>query len=244
MSDIPADIAELKSRAKVAYDQMERVWPPGDPWSEYTERSINAFVRRMVPAGAARILNAGCGGNDYGLARSAITANMDISLRQCRTLPRAVLGDIESIPFPDDFFDVTICVGAVINYVRADIAIGELVRVTRPCGLTLLDFESSFSAEIMVSNYWAKRTSVIERMYVDHMDKQHLYSLAHIRALFERNKSHFLESSGYHTATALWERVFKKALIPGAAFAADPFTSRMPGFRALASSILVACRKA
>jgi len=85
---------------------------------------------------------------------------------------------------------------------------------------------------------------VIERMYVDHMDKQHLYSLAHIRALFERNNSHFLESSGYHTATALWERVFKKALIPRAAFAADPFTSRMPGFRALASSILVACRKA
>jgi len=31
MSDIPANIADLKSRAKVAYDQMERVWPPGDP---------------------------------------------------------------------------------------------------------------------------------------------------------------------------------------------------------------------
>lgn len=244
MSGIPADIAELKSRAKVAYDQMERVWPPGDPWSEHTERSINAFVRRVVPAGPLTILNAGCGGNDYGLPRSAITANMDISLRQCRTLPRAVAGDIETIPFPDNVFDVTICVGAVINYVRAEVAIPELVRVTRPGGLTLVDFESSFSAEIMFSKHWAKRTSVIERMYVDHMDKQHLYSLGYVRALFERSNSRLLESRGYHTATALWERIFRKALIPRTAFAVDPFTSRMPGFRALASSILVACRRA
>jgi hypothetical protein len=244
MSDIPADIADLKSRAKVAYDQMERVWPPGDRWSEHTERSINAFVQRFVPAGPVTILNAGCGGNDYGLPQSAITANMDISLRQCRTLPRAVVGDIETIPFPDGVFDVTICTGAVINYVRADVAIPELVRVTKPGGLTLVDFESSFSAEIMFSKVWAKRTSVIERMYVDHMDKQHLYSLAHVRGLFEANGSRFVESRGYHTATALWERIFTKALIPRAAFAVDPFTSRLPGFRALASSILVACQKA
>jgi hypothetical protein len=80
-------------------------------------------------------------------------------------------------------------------------------------------------------------------MYVDHMDKQHLYSLAHVRALFEASNSHLLESRGYHTATALWERIFAKALIPRAAFAVDPFTSRLPGFRALASSILVACQK-
>lgn len=244
MSDIPADIADLKSRARVAYDQMEHVWPPGDPWSEHTERSINAFVRRFVRPGALAILNAGCGGNDYGLPRGAITANMDISLRQCRPLPRAVVGDIESIPFPNNAFDVTICTGAVINYVRPEVAIPELVRVTRPGGLTLVDFESSFSAEIMFSKYWAKRTSVIERMYVDHMDKQHLYSLGYVRSLFERCNSRFLESRGYHTATALWERIFTKALIPRAAFAIDPFTSRMPVLRMLASSILIACRKA
>ncbi len=244
MSDIPADIAELKSRAKVSYDQMEHVWPPGDPWSEHTKANIDAFVRRVVPAGNLTIFNAGCGGNDYGLPPSAITANMDISFRQCRTLPRALVGDVETIPFPDNAFDVTICVGAVINYVRAEVAIPELIRVTRPGGLTLVDFESSFSAEIMFSRNWAKPTSVIERLYIDHMDKTHLYSLAHVRALFERSDSRLIESQGYHTATALWERVFRKALIPRAAFAIDPFTSRVPGFRALASSILVACRKA
>jgi SAM-dependent methyltransferase len=223
---------------------MEAPWPAGDPWSEYTKHNINTFVQGVVPAGATRILNAGCGGNDYGLPPGRIVANMDISVRQCAALPHPVVGDIEHIPFADDFFDVTICVGAVINYVRAEVAIPELVRVTKPGGLTLVDFESSFSAEIMFSKPWAKRTSVIERMYIDHMDKTHLYSLAHVRALFERAGSRFVTSRNYHTATALWERLFKKALIPRAAFAIDPYTSRMPGVRALSSSILVACRKA
>ena len=177
MSDIPADIAELKTRAKTAYDQMEAVWPVDDPWSAYTKRNINAFVQRVVPSGALRILNAGCGGNDYGLPPGMIAANMDISMRQCRPLPHPVVGDVEHIPFPDNSFDVTICVGAVINYVRAEVAIPELVRVTKPGGLTLVDFESSFSAEIMFSKPWAKRKSVIERLYIDHMDKTHLYSL-------------------------------------------------------------------
>jgi SAM-dependent methyltransferase len=244
MSDIPADIAELKSRARSAYYQMEDVWPVGDPWSEHTERNINAFVQRFVPAGARRVLNAGCGGNDYGLPPGTIAANMDISMRQCRPLPRPVVGDVEHIPFADNFFDVTICVGAVINYVRPEVAIPELVRVTKPGGLTLVDFESSFSAEIMFSKPWAKRTSVIERLYVDHMDKQHLYSLGHVRSLFEGSNSRLIESHSYHTATALWERIFRKALIPRAAFTIDPLTSRIPGFRALGSSILVACQKA
>src|SRR5689334_18777438 len=102
MSDIPADIADLKARARSAYDQMEAPWPEGDPWSEYTKHNINTFVQGVVPAGATRILNAGCGGNDYGLPPGCIVANMDISVRQCAALPRPVVGDIEHIPFADD----------------------------------------------------------------------------------------------------------------------------------------------
>ena len=40
------------------------------------------------------------------------------------------MGDVEAIPFPDNVFDVTICTGAVINYVRAEIAIPEEVAQT------------------------------------------------------------------------------------------------------------------
>jgi SAM-dependent methyltransferase len=239
-----ADALDVKSRAKIAYELMEHPWPPGDGWSTHTKRSIGEFVREVVPAVDGLILNAGCGGNDYGLSGRATCVNLDISMRQCRTLKLPVLGDVENIPFPDDLFDVTICVGAVINYVRPDKAIPELSRVTKPGGLILVDFESSHSAEIMFSRHWRKPLTVIERMYVDHMDKTYLFSPALIRQMFEQARSTVVAMHGYHIATAMWERVFAQALIPRAAYSIDRLASRVPGLRGLASSVLFACRKA
>jgi SAM-dependent methyltransferase len=238
-----ADVLDVKSRAKVAYDQMEHPWPPGDNWSMHTKRSIGAFVRAVMPDTEAFVLNAGSGGNDYGLSRRMTCVNLDISLRQCRTLKLPVLGDVERLPFVDSQFDATICVGAVINYVHPETAIPELVRVTKPGGLILVDFESSYSAEIMFAAQWRKPLTVIERMYVDHMDKTFLYSPPYIRGLFETAQASVIAARGYHIASAMWERIFTKALIPRAAYSLDRLASRVPGVRSLASSVLFACRK-
>lgn len=239
-----AEALDVKSRAKVAYDQMEHPWPPGDNWSTHTKRSIGEFVRAVVPTRAGLLLNAGAGGNDYGLSEQMTCINLDISLRQCRTLKLPVLGDVEHMPFADGLFDVTLCVGAVINYVHPEKAIPELVRVTRPGGLILVDFESSYSAEIMFAPQWRKPLTVIERMYIDHMDKTFLYSPRHIREIFEHTGSCVIAMRGYHIASAMWERIFRKALIPRAAYSIDRLASRVPGVRSLASSVLFACRKA
>jgi len=140
---------------------MEHPWPEADIWSTHTKHSIADFVREFADDAEGLVFNAGCGGNDYGLADRLPCFNLDISLRQCRTLPRAVVGDVEHIPFPADIFDITMCVGAVINYVEPENAIPELIRVTKPGGLILVDFESSCSAEIMFSRHWRKPVSVI-----------------------------------------------------------------------------------
>ena len=238
-----AEALDVKSRAKVAYDQMEHPWPAGDNWSMHTKRSIGEFIRAVMPDTEAFVLNAGSGGNDYGLSGRMTCVNLDISLRQCRTLKLPVLGDVEQLPFADDRFDATICVGAVINYVHPEKAIPELVRVTKPGGLILVDFESSYSAEIMFAPQWRKPLTVIERMYVDHMDKTYLFSPAYIRGLFEQARSTVTAARGYHIASAMWERLFREALIPRAAYSFDRLASRVPGIRALASSVLFACRK-
>jgi SAM-dependent methyltransferase len=239
-----SDAVDVKSRAKVAYELMAHPWPADDIWSTYTKNSIGAFVREVVPSAAGRVLNAGCGNNDYGISAGADCVNLDISVRQCLGLPKAVVGDVERVPFPDAHFDVTLCVGAVLNYVQPQQAIPELVRVTKPGGLVVVDFESSYSAEIMFTKPWAKQTSVIERLYIDHMDKTFLYSPGHIRDIFERSRSTVVRVRGYHIATAMWERVFTKALIPRAAYSVDRLASRVPGVRALASSVLLAYRTA
>jgi SAM-dependent methyltransferase len=235
---------DVKARAKVAYELMEHPWPPGDNWSSHTKRSIAEFVREIVPDTSGLILNAGCGGNDYGLSGGATCVNLDISMRQCRTLKLPVLGDIEQIPFADNLFDVAVCVGAVINYVDPQKAIPELARVTKPGGLILVDFESSYSAEIMFSRHWRRPLTVIERMYIDHIDKTYLFSPDYIRALLEQRRNAVVATRGYHIATAMWERIFSKALIPKAAYALDKPMSRVPGVRSLASSVLFACQKA
>ena len=66
----------------------------------------------------------------------------------------------------------------------------------------------------------------------------------YIREIFEQSRSTVLATRGYHIATAMWERIFTKALIPRAAYSIDRLASRVPGVRALASSVLFACRKA
>ena len=238
-----ADALDVKSRAKVAYELMEHPWPPGDHWSAHTKRSIAQFVREVVGPVDGLILNAGSGGNDYGLSDRATCVNLDISLRQCRTMALPVLGDVEHIPFPDNMFDATVCVGAVINYVQPEKAIPELARVTKPGGLILVDFESSYSAEIMFSQHWRKPLTVIERRYVDHMDKTYLFSPDHVRAILEQSRSTVVSARSYHIATAMWERIFANALIPRAAYSIDRLASRVPGVRALGSSVLFACRK-
>ena len=103
--------------------------------------------------------------------------------------------------------------------------------MTKPGGLILVDFESSHSAEIMFSRHWRKPLTVIERMYIDHMDKTYLFSPDYIRGIFEQTRSTVIATRGYHIATAMWERIFTKALIPRAAFSIDRLASRVPGIR-------------
>jgi hypothetical protein len=58
------------------------------------------------------VLNAGCGGNDYGVPADWLCVNLDLSLRQCKNMRGAVVADIEALPFEDDTFDAVLCVGA------------------------------------------------------------------------------------------------------------------------------------
>lgn len=81
-----------------------------------------------------RLLNAGCGERDLsawlaGLGVEDVT-NYDIA----SSLPSAVIGPLEALPFDDVSFDTILC-NAVLEHVeRADAAVGELARVLRPGG--------------------------------------------------------------------------------------------------------------
>jgi ubiquinone/menaquinone biosynthesis C-methylase UbiE len=57
---------------------------------------------------------------------------------------RPAVGDLESLPFPDASFDVTLVAGA-LEYTEAEVAVGEISRVTRPGGLVIVSMLNPLS---------------------------------------------------------------------------------------------------
>src|SRR4051794_21045024 len=118
---------DVKNRAIRAYDATETIWPETDSWSVHTKEFITEALKKAIPKTTNLIFNAGCGGNDYGISEESHCINMDISYRQAQSVSRAIVGDVERLPFRDQVFDLVLCVGAVINYCEPYEAIPEMV---------------------------------------------------------------------------------------------------------------------
>jgi Methyltransferase domain len=234
---------ELKERARKAYDSLEEIWPATDPWSAHTESSIQSVINEFVDPSCRVILNAGCGNNEYGLSDRMGCINLDISLRQCIKVNCAVVADVEAIPFVSNYFDATICVGAVLNYAEPYAALPELARVTKRRGMIIVDVETTNTAELFLSRDWAKRVSVVERNYAGRLDKTFLFSVAHIARLLEQCGVELVTIRRYHLTTALWLRLFPKSRTPARIISIDRLASRIPGLRYLSSNAIFVCQK-
>jgi SAM-dependent methyltransferase len=108
-------------------------------------RMLEGYVRP-----GDRVLDAGAGPGRFTLELLRLGAHvtaLDISPGQLELLRarvpdvEATLGDITDLSrFPDDAFDVAVCFGGPLSYVldRAERAVAELARVTRPGGHVLV----------------------------------------------------------------------------------------------------------
>jgi SAM-dependent methyltransferase len=240
-----SDSTDVKHRARGVYQGIKDVWPATDPWSVHTEKYLGEFVQDTIQIQSSdlRVLNAGSGNNDYGLSAQNWCVNADWSVQLCRNLNRAVVGDVETLPFHSNIFDVTLCVGAVLNYTEPYVAIPELFRVTRAGGLVIIDFQTSSTAELLFTSVWGKRVSVVEREYANRIDKTYLFSLNHIVNLVNAANGTVIDISRYHTTAALWRRAFPNAELPAAIVRADRVISRLPCVSRLASNAIFVCRK-
>ena len=132
-------------------DYGEREWTrfedgrtPGPSLTTHV-RMLEGYVRP-----GDRVLDAGAGPGRFTLEMLRLGAHvtaLDISPGQLELLRarvpdvETVLGDVTDLSrFEDDTFDVTVCFGGPLSYVldRADQAVAELARVTRPSGHLLV----------------------------------------------------------------------------------------------------------
>ena len=97
-------------------------------------QSLERELAPVAPYFHGRVLNAGCGERDLAPWLAALGVADVTSYDIASTLPGAVIGPLESLPFEDASFDTILC-NAVLEHVEhVDRVVAELARVLRPGG--------------------------------------------------------------------------------------------------------------
>jgi len=176
-----------------------------DEWPERYEQWFTTNIGKLVkqveqeliidlldPKQGEVILDAGCGTGIFTidfLVKGVNIVGLDISgpmLDIARKRGRdyafsGVLGDLEHLPFKDNFFDKTVSITALEFVADAKNAINELFRVTRPGGLVVVATLNSLSP-------WATR-----RKMKTENDHEHV-----LRNAFFRSPSEVLASCPFN----------------------------------------------
>jgi len=171
------------------YSTIENVWPDNDKWHIYTHNTIDQYVRENVmkihtKKHNPKILNAGSGGNTYDIPYEMY--HMDITENKICRFKHNVTGSIENMPYKNNFFDICICVGTVINYCDAKKSLSELTRVLKPGGTLILEFENGDNPEFRKYHYDAGKKFVVSE-YFGKAHSYWSYSDAYIFSLLENN---------------------------------------------------------
>ena len=141
---------EFKGRAEHSAEYF------GDARDHWWNRDFLELMARRFRLDAVReALDVGCGVGHWGLALAPVlpagarVTGVDrepawVEQATARALEHGLaercsylLGDAERLPFPDGSFDLTTCQTLLIHLRDPSVALGEMIRVTRPGGLVL-----------------------------------------------------------------------------------------------------------
>jgi len=170
------------------------VWNHFDRWHRVTRQRIGKALHRLLGSATEtlRMVNVGSGGESYALSADH-QFHVDLVIER---LPqrRSMMADIRSLPIVTATADVVVCVGSVINHVDVTLAIAELIRIMRPGGRIILEFDStdglnhSFSAaaandSATLKTFYNRRTVTIteySRRYVEQLLEAGGVSVDHV----------------------------------------------------------------
>ncbi len=122
----------------------DRMW-----YFQALNRRIAHWLRRSLPPGPSRLLDAGCGTG--GLIRALRAAHPDWRLTGLDFMPLAcelarertggeiVQGSITELPFADAAFDAVVSADVVCQVDDATLALREFARCVRPAGVVLVN---------------------------------------------------------------------------------------------------------
>lgn len=223
------------------YEAVPSVWPDDDMWHTYSRKQIEKYIRKYKFQKDGYILNAGSGGNDYGI--NFRMHHVDIARNKIDHLPNATVASVESLPFKNDTFTDIICVGSVLNYCDAISATTELSRVLKKSGRLILEFESSWGFEHLNSPVYKKDAEIALLNYCGQVQSQWLYSYNYISKILKGSNFKIVDVYKFHIISGLHYNKYhnENKAAPLATF--DYFFRYIPFFNKHSNNIIMSCLK-
>lgn len=230
------------NEVKRFYNQVSEIWAQTDIWHQWSRIQIQKYLDEVPFSCQNSILNAGSGGNDYGITCKEMV-HVDVAEKKLAGIENAVISSIESMPFPDSRFDSIICVGSVINYCDASAVISEFSRVSKPGATLVLEFENSGGYEYRKKPCYKESAAVVTVQFQGSAHTQWLYSVPYIKSLLKAHYFSIQDVYPYHICSSLAlslngreEKSTKFARL-------DMLIRKIPLFAAHANNWIIRCRK-
>lgn len=228
--------------AETIYTSVDKVWPDNNRWYDYTHQNIIRFVERSLQpllCESSIYLNAGSGGSTYNLRGKCI--HVDIAENLISMFPDYVVASIESLPFSENTFDATVCVGSVLNYCDAVKSITELSRTLKAGGYLVLEFERSNTGELLGTKEYGKGATLQRYEYMGHTHTLFLYSERVILQLLRDCGLQLIKRKRYHNMSAIANRITGHEEASGRFGRLDPLFAPVSYFTA--HNMILLCRK-
>ncbi|AKG34324.1 class I SAM-dependent methyltransferase [Paenibacillus durus] len=231
------------SQIKEFYESQESIWPEDDNWHLHTKKEIEKYIasKHNIFIDNPHILNAGSGGNTYGLKYDM--HHLDITDKFISKFAKYSVASVENMPFAASSFDIAICVGSVINYCDASICISELSRILKPGGYLLLEFESSWSIDFFNSDAYKESAAVIKTKYFNEEHILWVYSMNYITEILKSCGLQSLQTKRFHILSNFFYKLLKNENSATKFAIADSLFQYIPFLAHRSHNIIMLCRK-
>ena len=226
---------------RAVYESIEEVWPEDNLWLQHTRKNIEQYIARQSFCSNSNILNAGSGGNTYGLANRM--HHVDIAKNLIEHFSNYTVANIEKLPFESHLFSDVICVGSVLNYCEPFPAISELSRVLQKGGRLILEFDSSWSLEHMHTERHRKSVASVELNYQSNITTQWVFSPMHIKAILLQMGFNVVDTYKFHYLSGLHYGKHKNDNAAAAYARFDAMCRRIPVLHKYSGNVIFTCLK-
>lgn len=227
------------------YNSMKNVWGH-DHWHLITYRRLENFIATLPfhfpDIFQGTILNAGSGGNSYGIISEKMI-HLDIAETHISHFPNSIISSIEGIPLENKSIDTIICIGSVLNYSDAFRSLNEFSRIVKTNGYLILDFEPSDSFEYLFTDSFSKSAAIIDTFFDGKKEKIWIYSEDYILSILNREKLSIIHEGRVHRLSPLVYRVTKKMNFSSHFASIDKIIEKIPVLKKHSCNLFLVCKK-